>query len=82
MAGGEVNQTLNELCRACWRPIYAEIRRRGHAADDAQDLTQEFFARLLRHEAFGRVDREKGRFRTFLLGALDFFLIDHLNLEI
>ena len=83
MAGGEVsqevNQALNELCHAYWRPIYAEIRRRGHASDDAQDLTQEFFARLLRHEAFGRADREKGRFRTFLLGALDFFLIDHLR---
>lgn len=83
MAGGEVSQevnaALNELCRAYWRPIYAEIRRRGHTADDAQDLAQEFFARLLRHEAFGRADREKGRFRTFLLGALDFFLIDHFR---
>ena len=83
MAGGdasqEVNAALNELCAACWRPIYAEVRRRGHSADDAQDLTQEFFVRLLRHEAFGRADREKGRFRTFLLGALDFFLIDHLR---
>ncbi|MBE2285537.1 MAG: sigma-70 family RNA polymerase sigma factor [Prosthecobacter sp.] len=72
-------EALNDLCRAYWRPIYAEIRRRGHAADASQDLTQDFFARLLRHEAFGRADREKGRFRTFLLGALDFFLIDHLR---
>lgn len=79
-AGGdqsaEVDAALNELCRAYWRPIYAEIRRRGHTPIDAQDLTQEFFARLLRRQAFGRADREKGRFRTFLLGALDYFLID------
>lgn len=80
MAGGEVSQevnlALNELCRAYWRPIYAEIRRRGHAADDAQDLTQEFFARMLRRDAFGKAAREKGRFRTYLLGSLDHFLVD------
>lgn len=81
MAGGEVSQevnaALNELCRAYWRPTYAEIRRRGHAADDAQDLTQEFFARMLRRDAFGKADREKGRFRTYLLGSLDYFLVDN-----
>jgi len=69
-------EALDELCRAYWRPIYAEIRRRGHSSVDAQDLTQEFFARLLRRQAFGRADREKGRFRSFLLAALDFFLAD------
>lgn len=67
---------LNELCRAYWMPIYAEIRRRSHAPADAQDLTQEFFARLLRGHAFGRADRDKGRFRSYLLAALDFFLAD------
>lgn len=80
MAGGqvsqEVNAALNELCRAYWRPIYAEIRRRGHGAVDAQDLAQEFFARMLRRDAFGKADREKGRFRTYLLGSLDYFLVD------
>lgn len=67
---------LDELCRAYWRPIYAEIRRRGHAPADAQDLTQEFFARLLHQHAFGRADRAKGRFRSYLLAALDYFLLD------
>ncbi|MEZ5385321.1 MAG: hypothetical protein R3F13_07395 [Prosthecobacter sp.] len=75
----EVKDALNELCRAYWRPTYAEIRRRGHAPVDAQDLTQDFFARLLRRDAFGRADREKGRFRTYLLGALDYFLVDVLR---
>lgn len=83
LAGSEQSQVasdaLNELCGAYWRPIYAEIRRRGHAATDAQDLTQEFFARMLRRDAFGRADREKGRFRTYLLGALDYFLVDVLR---
>lgn len=74
-----VNEALNELCRAYWQPIYAEIRRRGHNAADAQDLTQELFARMLRREAFGAADREKGRFRSFLLGALDHLLIDVLR---
>jgi len=73
------NEALNELCRAYWRPIYAEIRRRGHGPADAQDHTQEFFARLLRRDAFGKADREKGRFRTYLLGALDYFLVDVLR---
>lgn len=70
------NEALNELCRAYWRPIYAEIRRRGHGPVDAQDLAQEFFARMLRRDAFGKADREKGRFRTYLLGSLDYFLVD------
>lgn len=67
---------LNELCRSYWRPIYAEIRRRGHSSADAQDLTQEFFALLLRRHVVGRADREKGRFRSFLIASLDFFLTD------
>lgn len=79
-AGSEQSQVasdaLNDLCRAYWRPIYAEIRRRGHGAVEAQDLTQEFFARMLRRDAFGKADREKGRFRTYLLGSLDYFLVD------
>ncbi|MBL9114588.1 MAG: sigma-70 family RNA polymerase sigma factor [Verrucomicrobiaceae bacterium] len=75
-ASAEAADALNELCTLYWRPIYAEIRRRGHATADAQDLTQEFFARMLRREAFGKAERDKGRFRTYLLGALDFFLVD------
>ncbi|MBL9133203.1 MAG: sigma-70 family RNA polymerase sigma factor, partial [Verrucomicrobiaceae bacterium] len=75
----EAKQALNELCEAYWRPIYAEIRRRGHTPADAQDLTQEFMARLLRQNSFGRAEESKGRFRSYLLGALDYFLANHLR---
>lgn len=75
-ASHEADAALEELCRAYWPPIYAEIRRRGHGVTDAQDLTQDFFARLLHSEAFGRADKEKGRFRSYILAALDFFLTD------
>lgn len=75
-ASPQALRALEELCRAYWPPIYAEIRRRGHAPADAKDLTQEFFARLLRRESFGRADRHQGRFRSFLLAALDHFLAD------
>lgn len=68
---------LEKLCRAYWYPIYAEIRRRNHSPHDAQDLTQEFFACLLRRQSFATARRERGRFRSFLLGALNYFLSDH-----
>jgi len=65
---------LDQLCHAYWWPLYAFIRRRGYEAHDAQDLTQEFFSRLLAHDFLHAVDRGKGRFRSFLLGALEHFL--------
>jgi RNA polymerase sigma factor (sigma-70 family) len=65
---------MAELCQIYWYPLYAFIRRRGHAAHDAEDLTQEFFARLLDKRFLARADREKGRFRTFLLTAVKRFL--------
>ena len=65
---------LELLCRAYWYPLYAFVRRQGHSATDAQDLTQEFFARLLAKEYLQAADREKGRFRTFLRVALRRFL--------
>ena len=65
---------LETLCRACWYPIYVYVRRKGHAPDDAQDLTQEFFAQLITKQHLRRADREKGKFRTFLLAMLDCFL--------
>lgn len=65
---------LEELCRAYWRPIYAFVRRQGHATHEAQDLTQEFFARLLAGGSLVRVDAARGRFRSFLLVALKHFL--------
>jgi RNA polymerase sigma-70 factor (ECF subfamily) len=65
---------LEKLCHVYWWPLYAFVRRRGYAAHDAQDLTQEFFARLLAKDFLYSVDRGKGRFRSFLLGALEHFL--------
>lgn len=65
---------LEKLCRTYWQPIYAFVRRQGHSAHDAQDLTQEFFARLLEKKSLADVDRAKGRFRSFLLASLKHFL--------
>lgn len=65
---------LEKLCRAYWFPLYAYARRRGHSVEDAQDLTQEFFARVLEHHWLARADQAKGRFRTFLLTAMERFL--------
>jgi RNA polymerase sigma-70 factor (ECF subfamily) len=67
-------QALESLCRTYWYPLYAYVRRLGHQTADAQDLTQEFFARLLAKEWLASADREKGRFRTFLVVALKRFL--------
>ncbi len=67
-------QALEEPCRTYWRPIYAYVRRQGHAAHDAQDLTQEFFGRLLAAGSLGKVDASRGRFRSFLLASLKHFL--------
>jgi RNA polymerase sigma factor (sigma-70 family) len=58
---------LAELCRLYWYPLYVFARRRGHSPDDAQDLTQGFFLHLLEHRALTRVDRLKGKFRSFLI---------------
>ena len=58
---------LAELCRLYWYPLYVFARRRGHSPDDAQDLTQGFFLHMLEHRALARVDRLKGKFRSFLL---------------
>lgn len=66
--------SLERLCRAYWYPLYACIRRRGYSSQDAQDLTQGFFALLLAGNYLARADRERGRFRTFLLTAFNNFL--------
>ena len=65
---------LETLCRTYWYPLYAYVRRQGHSPPDAQDLTQEFFARLLQKHYLKAAAREKGRFRTFLIVALKRFL--------
>ena len=67
---------LANLCQTYWYPLYAYVRRRGHSPEDAQDLTQEFFARLLERNWVGRADQQKGRFRSFLLSAMNHFLAD------
>ena len=77
-AGGtpsaESTVALERLCQSYWYPLYAYVRRRGHSPPDAEDLTQEFFARLLEHNWIARADRHKGRFRSFLLMAMKRFL--------
>jgi DNA-directed RNA polymerase specialized sigma24 family protein len=72
-------RALETLCQAYWYPIYAYVRRKGHNADDAQDLTQEFFAQLIGKERLRLADQQKGRFRTFLLAMLDYFLAREWN---
>ena len=67
-------QALDRLCRVYWPPLYAFARRKGHAPEDARDLTQQFFARLLEKEYLRSVDPAKGKFRTFLLTAMEHFL--------
>ncbi len=67
---------LSELCRIYWRPLYLFLRRESYSAADAQDLTQGFFADLIQNRAYQRADRSKGRFRSFLLGALKHFIAD------
>ena len=67
-------EALATLCSAYWFPLYAFVRRQGRSPHDAQDLTQEFFARLLEKDYLKSAAREKGRFRTFLLVALKRFL--------
>jgi RNA polymerase sigma-70 factor (ECF subfamily) len=67
---------LERLCRTYWYPLYAYARRRGQSVEDAQDLTQAFFARLLERHWVGDADRERGRFRTFLLTAMSRFMAE------
>ena len=70
------HDALANLCQTYWYPLYAYVRRRGHSPEDAQDLTQAFFARLLERNWVGQADQQKGRFRSFLLSAMNHFLAD------
>jgi len=74
-------EALGRLCQAYWYPIYAFIRRRGNDAEPAKDLTQEFFSRLLAKQFLRIADRERGRFRTFLLSCVDHFLSNEYKKE-
>jgi RNA polymerase sigma factor (sigma-70 family) len=66
--------SLASLCHTYWYPLYSAIRRAGHAPHDAQDLTQDFFSRLLDSDMLASVDPAKGKFRTYLLACLGHFL--------
>jgi RNA polymerase sigma-70 factor (ECF subfamily) len=70
----ESDAALEELCRTYWFPLYAYVRRRGHSKEDAEDLTQAFFARFLGRNYLDRLSAERGRFRAFLLASLKHFL--------
>jgi RNA polymerase sigma factor (sigma-70 family) len=72
--GSRAKAALQELCQIYWYPLYAFVRRQGHNKYDAEDLTQEFFARLLARDDLATVDREKGKFRSFLLASMKHFL--------
>jgi RNA polymerase sigma factor (sigma-70 family) len=67
-------EALARLCQTYWYPLYAYVRRRGYSAYDAQDLTQEFFAHLLEKHSFVSADPNRGRFRSFILTAMNNFL--------
>src|SRR2546428_647808 len=75
----ETRSALVSLCENYWYPLYAYLRRRGYPADQAQDLTQEFFVRVLEGRYIDRADPEKGRFRSFILTSLKFFAADEAD---
>jgi RNA polymerase sigma-70 factor (ECF subfamily) len=69
-------EALEKLCRIYWRPIFAFLRRQGLPPEEAEDITQGFFAQLLERRKFSALRKEKGRLRSFLLGALKYFVTD------
>jgi len=72
----QADHALGQLCRTYWFPLYAYVRRRGHAKADAEDLVQAFFARFLGKNYLSGLSAERGRFRAFLLASLKHFLIN------
>jgi len=70
------HEALEKLCRIYWRPIYSFVRRQGIGPEEAEDITQGFFAQLLERRSLSAVRKEKGRLRSYLLGALKYFLAD------
>ena len=67
---GRARDALGQLCETYWEPLYAYLRRRGHSAEDAEDLTQGFLARVLEKGVVRAADPDRGRFRSFLLASL------------
>ncbi len=80
-AAAEAQNALAALCQTYWYPLYAYVRRQGHQPDDAQDLTQAFFAQLLEKHYLQSANPERGRFRSFLLTALKRFVSKEQNRE-
>jgi DNA-directed RNA polymerase specialized sigma24 family protein len=78
-AGDGSRDALDRLIAVYWKPAYFFIRRRGHDVEASKDLTQSFFGSLLEHDFLGAVDSDKGRFRSYLLGALAHFLSDQYD---
>lgn len=68
-----------DLCKLYWYPLYAFIRYRGNSPEDAEDLVQGFFVHLIEHKTLSRVDRSKGKFRSFLLASLQNYLSDEAD---
>ena len=75
----EARSALVSLCEGYWYPLYGYVRRRGYPADQAQDLTQDFFICMLEGRYLDRAEPEKGRFRAFLLTSMKFFLADEAD---
>lgn len=73
---GDAREAMETLCRTYWRPLYGYVRRRGYSRHDAEDLTQGFFARLLERDDVAGVCPERGKFRSYLLGAMKHYLAD------
>lgn len=78
-SSAEYRRSVEELCSRYWKPVYAFVRRRGWNAEEARDLTQEYFSRFLEKELFARADRARGRFRSFVLVTVERFLRDELD---
>ncbi len=77
--GPDCRDALVRLCERYWYPVYAYVRRRGYPEQDAQDLTQDFFVRILEGRYLDRADPNRGRFRSFLLNSCKFFLADQAD---
>jgi len=75
----DCGRALESLCEAHWYPLYVYARRSGDSAEEAQDHTQEFFTRFLEHNYFDRTDRDRGRFRSFLLSSCKYYRRDQAD---
>jgi RNA polymerase sigma factor (sigma-70 family) len=80
-ASPQAAEALEKLCRSCWYPLYAFVRRQGHDESSAKDLTQGFFARLLEKNYLAQVDQDRGKFRSFLLASLKHYMADERDKE-